>query len=303
MNLNNFVRRAFARTLGLPWRQIRYRVVPDAICPPGMRLEVEHGGRWRVPPDGWQPPLFESVGQAAGWLLKRALRIVAPYRRLASAWGGFDRCLGGGLVRRTRTLLSGGPGSGKTLVALKAAGALAHAGVRVLYATAEEALESLRASITRLRAMGVRFPPSVALLASADWGAIEAEAGRVGAEVVFLDTANRVALDDGWAARSGLGPASTRARLHALMARVGVMVRTSRRSPAVVLLCHVNERDRLLADTTVDRVLQHDADAIVRVSRVGDAIELRTTKNRNGPDGVRTLLDRVSGRLREFSAP
>src|SRR3954469_10664907 len=77
-----------------------------------------------------------------------------------SAWSTFptgigelDRVLAGGLVPGSATLLGGEPGVGKSTLLTQAAGALAGAGHRVLYVSAEESSQQVRLRAERLGAV------------------------------------------------------------------------------------------------------------------------------------------------------
>lgn len=67
----------------------------------------------------------------------------APSRRIGSAIEGFDAMLGGGVYEATSTLISGGTGSGKTLLAMSFAVESARQGRPVLYVTFEESAEQI----------------------------------------------------------------------------------------------------------------------------------------------------------------
>lgn len=64
-----------------------------------------------------------------------------------------DRVLGGGMVPGSAILIGGDPGIGKSTLLLQAMGALAEAGVKVLYITGEESMRQIRLRGERLGAI------------------------------------------------------------------------------------------------------------------------------------------------------
>jgi DNA repair protein RadA/Sms len=78
---------------------------------------------------------------------------VSGGRCATTSIGELDRVLGGGLVAGSATLLGGEPGIGKSTLALQVAAAMARAGSRVLYASAEESTAQVRARAERLGAV------------------------------------------------------------------------------------------------------------------------------------------------------
>jgi predicted ATP-dependent serine protease len=60
-------------------------------------------------PNVWQPNSYETLSTATA----------QPPAKAATGITGFDETTGGGLPRGRTTLLSGGPGSGKTIFALR----------------------------------------------------------------------------------------------------------------------------------------------------------------------------------------
>jgi DNA repair protein RadA/Sms len=99
----------------------------------------------------------ESSAKKATLLPAATLRQLAPVRlteitthmaaRSLTGLGELDRCLGGGLVSGSLTLIGGEPGIGKSTLSLQVAHAYATQGILVLYVCGEESLEqtSLRA--------------------------------------------------------------------------------------------------------------------------------------------------------------
>lgn len=66
-----------------------------------------------------------------------------------------DLTLGGDMPPGASLLLQGGPGAGKSTLALQAAGCAAHAGLRAMYLSSEESTAALRGRAARLGVSGV----------------------------------------------------------------------------------------------------------------------------------------------------
>jgi DNA repair protein RadA/Sms len=61
-----------------------------------------------------------------------------PKPRISTGYSGFDEVLGGGLVKGSSVLLSGGPGLGKSTLVLQSADKMASRGLIVVYASGEQ---------------------------------------------------------------------------------------------------------------------------------------------------------------------
>ncbi len=72
------------------------------------------------------------------------------HSRIHTGLPEFDRVLGGGLVEGGLVLVGGDPGIGKSTLLLQAMGALAEAGKRVLYMSAEESMQQIKMRAERL---------------------------------------------------------------------------------------------------------------------------------------------------------
>ncbi len=105
--------------------------------------------------------------------------------RLATGVEEFDRVLGGGLVEGSLVLLGGEPGIGKSTLLLQAAGALAEAGVPVLYACGEESPAQVRMRAERL---GIGTAPGLSLLAETDVAVVVATADAEEPRIVVVDS-------------------------------------------------------------------------------------------------------------------
>jgi DNA repair protein RadA/Sms len=105
--------------------------------------------------------------------------------RASSGIPEFDRVLGGGLVEGSLVLLGGEPGIGKSTLLLQAAGALAEAGVPVLYTCGEESPAQVRMRAERL---GVGGSPALSLLAETDVSVVVATALAEEPRVLVVDS-------------------------------------------------------------------------------------------------------------------
>ena len=82
---------------------------------------------------------------------------MAEWEARPTGIGELDRVLSGGLVPGSVTLLGGEPGVGKSTLLTQVAAAMAHAGGRVLYVSAEESSQQVRLRAERLDALAPRL--------------------------------------------------------------------------------------------------------------------------------------------------
>ena len=190
----------------------------------------------------------------------------APAARISTGLGELDRVLGGGLVPGGVALLTGEPGIGKsTLLAQASLGAAAHG--TVLYATAEESLDQVRARFVRL---GAARDARVELAASND--AAELAAALAGVTLAIIDSVQLLALDDVEGEPGGV--TQVKACAHALVQAAKAA------GTALVLVGHVTKDGGVAGP----RLLEHLVDTVLAFEgdRYGDLRILRALKNRFG---------------------
>src|ERR1035441_7460878 len=111
---------------------------------------------------GWNSLVEEAQGRPPGALApSRASKVrglafetlhseSTPPARILTGVGEFDRVCGGGIVPGSATLLSGGPGVGKSTLLLQACAQAALRGAACVYISGEEAVEQVRARAARM---------------------------------------------------------------------------------------------------------------------------------------------------------
>jgi DNA repair protein RadA/Sms len=158
-----------------------------------------------------------------------------------------DRVLSGGLVPGSVTLVGGEPGVGKSTLLTQVAAAVAHAGGRVLYVSAEESSQQVRLRAERLDALA----PRLWLAAEVSLPHIVGHLDAVRPDVVIVDSIQTVHDPD-----LGSAPGSVvqvRECAHRL-------VREAKdRNVAVVLVGHVTKDGGLAGP----RVLEHVVDTVL----------------------------------------
>lgn len=184
MNTADHIRQSIAASLGIPWRQLRLRVVdePDEVRGRWWGIEVHHGGRWQRPPAHWD--LSVPRREVTGWLLGTARW---QSHLLLSGHYGFDRCCGGGLRKGSTAVVSGIAGSNKTTLVLDVVHGLARRGHKVIFAPARENRSDVR---RKLLAMDLRTSPNLLVMdqpKSQSWQEIEAAVRRAEPAVVVVD--------------------------------------------------------------------------------------------------------------------
>lgn len=191
--------------------------------------------------------------------------------RFSSGLPALDRVLGGGIVAGAAVLVAGEPGIGKSTLLLQAADALARAGRKVLYVSAEESPRQLRLRAERLGLAGSTLRVLGETNLEAVVQAIEAERPAV----VLVDSVQAV--------RSALleSPAGAVGQVrHAADRLVEV---GKRLEIALFLVGHVT-KDGAIAGP---KSLEHLVDAVLAFEgeQQSDYRLLRAGKNRFGPTG------------------
>src|SRR5580765_810516 len=172
---------------------------------------------------------------------------MAAWSAFPTGIGELDRVLSGGLVPGSATLLGGEPGVGKSTLLTQAAAALAAAGHRVLYVSAEESSQQVRLRAERLGAV----VPNVWLASETDLTHVIAQLDAVRPDVVIVDSIQTV-----HEPLLGSAPGSVvqvRECAHRLVREAKT------RATAMVLVGHVTKDGGLAGP----RVLEHVVDTVL----------------------------------------
>ncbi len=161
--------------------------------------------------------------------------------------GELDRVLGGGLVPGSVTLLGGEPGIGKSTLLLQAAAAMAAAGARVLYVSAEESKGQVQLRAQRLGLLS----PAVWLVSDVSLPDIVAHIDQVRPDLVVVDSIQTV-FDPELGSAAG-SMAQVRDCAHRLVQE------SKQRAIATVLVGHVTKDGGLAGP----RVLEHVVDTVL----------------------------------------
>lgn len=191
--------------------------------------------------------------------------------RMRSGLDELDRVLGGGLVPGSVTVLSGEPGAGKSTLLLQAADALAEAGRRVLYVSAEESAGQVRMRAERLAALSA----GLLLSSEADLPTIVGLAATHAPDVLIIDSIQTVRDPEVAGVPGGVAQVRDCAAALTRLAKSTGM--------ATVLVGHRTKEGALAGP----RVLEHLVDTVAEID--GDRHHalrlLRAVKNRFGAVG------------------
>jgi DNA repair protein RadA/Sms len=190
------------------------------------------------------------------------------WEALPTGIGECDRVLSGGLVPGSVTLLAGEPGIGKSTLLLQASAAMASAGRRVLYVSAEESRQQVRLRAERLGAV----VPGLWLAAETVVPSIISFFDDIAPDVVIIDSIQTV-----YDPELGSAPGSVvqvRESAHRLVQEA------KRRGMATILVGHVTKEGGLAGP----RVLEHVVDTVLSFEgeRHHALRLLRATKHRFG---------------------
>ncbi|MEM7246477.1 MAG: DNA repair protein RadA [Acidobacteriota bacterium] len=191
--------------------------------------------------------------------------------RIQTGISELDRCLGGGLVPGSLSLVGGEPGIGKSTLMLQLAAALAKGGHRVLYVSGEESPSQLRLRADRL---GVK-EHEVHVLGECDVDAVLLECDRLSPSALIVDSIQ--VMHD----RSLTSAPGTVSQVRQAADRFLRLAKE--RSIATLLVGHVTKEGALAGP----RTLEHLVDTVLSFEAEGSSIHrlLRSLKNRFGPSG------------------
>jgi len=205
--------------------------------------------------------------------------------RLRVGIGELDRCLGGGLVSGSLTLVGGDPGVGKSTLLLMALDAFARRGLRTLYISAEESAQQVRLRAERLGIVG----DELFILADTDLDKALAAAETLQPKVLVLDSVQTL-----YSSRlDGVPGAVTQVREVASRA----MAFAKGRGVPTILVGHVTKQGGLAGPKT----LEHLVDTVIYFEGEGRTQLrcLRSTKNRFGSTGELGFFEMTGAGLQE----
>ncbi|MDE0545198.1 DNA repair protein RadA [Microbacterium sp. C7(2022)] len=203
--------------------------------------------------------------------------------------GEFDRVLGGGIVPGAAILLSGEPGVGKSTLLLEVAAKSAQAGLRVLYASAEESTSQVRLRAERTGALH----DSLYLASETDLATILGHVDEVQPDLLIVDSVQTVssAMSEGMAGH----PSQVR-EVAATLIRVA-----KERNLPTIIVGHVT-KDGSIAGP---RVLEHLVDVVCHFEgdRQTSLRFVRALKNRFGPTDEVGCFDMTGAGIAEVPDP
>jgi len=200
-----------------------------------------------------------------------------------------DRVLGGGLVTGSVALFGGEPGIGKSTLLLQAMAALARAGHRCLYVSAEESSEQVRIRADRLDAV----VDGLWLVSETSLGAVLAHCDQLKPEYVVVDSIQTIHDSELKSAPGSV--AQVRHCAHRLVTEA------KRRAMTTMLVGHVTKEGGLAGP----RALEHVVDTVLAFE--GDRHHalrlLRAVKHRFGATDELGVFEMVSEGLKGVADP
>lgn len=194
--------------------------------------------------------------------------------RIITSMEEFNRCLGGGLVRDSVTILTARPGAGKSTLLLELVKDLADKGVDCVYISGEESKSQIKA---RARRIMDEIPKNIWILSTNSMDQALTSIRKIKPAVVILDSIQTFQLSQ-YEQRPG-SPTQTIECANAI-----VEVAKDKEHPTAVLMVgHVTKSDEMAGL----RTLEHLVDTVLYLEGESDE-ELRVlvaTKNRFGRTG------------------
>lgn len=215
--------------------------------------------------------------------------VVGKTARTSSGLTEFDRCVGGGLVSGSLTLIGGDPGIGKSTLSLQIAASFALQGELVLYICGEESLEqtSMRAKRLGISADNVLF------LNETDTSIISRHIDELKPSLVVIDSIQIMYKPEIPSAPGTVSQVRECAALFMQIAKV--------RDVSMILIGHVTKS----GDIAGPRVLEHLVDTVLYFE--GDKEQqfrlLRLFKNRFGPTDEIAVFQMTPQGLSEVKNP
>lgn len=211
----------------------------------------------------------------------------AIIEKIATGQPILDEFLGGGVAKGHTTLISGGPGCGKSLLCGLISSLLSEAGKMVLYAVGEEPSENY---LARLRHYGWRFDERIMVGDTQFIGDLESGVEKYRPELMVVDSLQA----------HGFGPNQMRTPLVEQNILQRLIKLAQVRNLAVIVICHQTKS----GDVKGGNTLQHDADAVIKIAKDPDMPQERVAcveKNRSGPNGVtiRYILSKTEFKIME----
>lgn len=236
-------------------------------------------------------PSSKSLGRAKGRTvpLSDLSSKETPPPRTASGLSELDRVLGGGLVPSSAILVGGDPGIGKSTLLLQAAAQFAQAGLKVVYASGEEASAQVR-----MRAQRLGLADSTVKLAAETnlrdiLTTLEAEQP----DLVIIDSIQTMWVDNVDSAPGSVS--QVRASAHELTTVA------KRRNVSVIMVGHVTKEGQIAGP----RVVEHMVDTVLYFEgeRGHQFRILRAVKNRFGPADEIGVFEMTGAGLAEVVNP
>lgn len=230
-----------------------------------------------------------SVANSAAPVLLKEVDIYQD-KRYMTAIGEFDRCMGGGIVPGSVTLIGGDPGIGKSTIVLQVGCALARAGLKVLYVSGEESVKQAKMRADRVaRSSNENF----FIVNEIDVQAITGMIHELAPQVVIIDSIQVVNLAE---ISSSPGSVSQVRESAAVLTQLA-----KSRGFALFLIGHVTKEGMLAGP----RVLEHMVDVVLYFEgeRYSSYRVMRANKNRFGSTNEIGVFEMTAGGLQEVLNP
>jgi DNA repair protein RadA/Sms len=236
-------------------------------------------------------PAKKSLGAMRGKRLvlsDLATQETPPPRTLCGV-AELDRVLGGGLVDASAILVGGDPGIGKSTLLLQAAAQFAHAGLKTVYVSGEEASAQVRMRAQRL---GLALAP-VKLAAETNLRDILTTLEAEKPQLAIIDSIQTM-----WADNVDSAPGSV-SQVRAAAHELTTFAKTN--GVSIIMVGHVTKEGQIAGP----RVVEHMVDTVLYFEgeRGHQFRILRAVKNRFGPADEIGVFEMTGGGLAQVVNP
>lgn len=212
--------------------------------------------------------------------------------RIKSAYGEFDRAIGGGLVRDSVSILTARPGAGKSTLLLQLSESYAKSNLKVLYISGEESESQIKSRADRIME---KVDENIWILSTNSMDVAVNEINSKDPDIVFLDSIQTFSLSE-FDNKQG-SPTQTIECANKCVE----LAKDGEKKRAFIMVGHMTKTGEMAGLRTLEHLV--DTVLVLDGNSEEDLRILTATKNRFGRTGEIGLFSMEEEGLREISNP